>query len=157
MRRCRKAEPDIADQAQMSPIGSRPRSPYPTARDQHAQKAAATVLERYGIYRAPGKLSKNSSDVPIVRDRFRASPCSLSPGSLMSSVIFVLELSGRAKIRKFQVSHSYHAWIPKTRLVSLYRAHTHDSQFTHRRAKRVFDNCASVRRQRDNGSQAVYG
>jgi len=52
-RRCRKAEPDIADQAQMSPIGSRPRSPYPTARDQRAQKAAATIIERYGIYRAP--------------------------------------------------------------------------------------------------------
>lgn len=56
MRRCRKAEPDITDQAQMSPIGSRPRSPYPTARDQHTQKAAATIIERYGIYRAQAKV-----------------------------------------------------------------------------------------------------
>lgn len=57
IRRCRKAEPDIADQTQMSPIGSRPRSPYPTARDQQTQKAAATIIERYGIYRAPNKVS----------------------------------------------------------------------------------------------------
>jgi len=56
MRRCRKAEPEIADQAQMSPIGSRPRSPYPTARDQQTQKAAATIIERYGIYRAQAKV-----------------------------------------------------------------------------------------------------
>jgi len=56
MRRCRKPEPDITDQAQMSPIGSRPRSPYPTARDQHTQKAAATIIERYGIYRAQAKV-----------------------------------------------------------------------------------------------------
>lgn len=56
MRRCRKAEPDITDQAQMSPIGSRPRSPYPTARDQYTQKAAATIIERYGIYRAQAKV-----------------------------------------------------------------------------------------------------
>jgi len=60
-RRCRKAEPDIADQAQMSPIGSRPRSPYPTARDQRAQKAAATIIERYGIYRARARNGPSST------------------------------------------------------------------------------------------------
>lgn len=62
MRRCRKAEPDIADQTQMSPIGSRPRSPYPTARDQHTQKAAATIIERYGIYRAPTEVAEHYAD-----------------------------------------------------------------------------------------------
>lgn len=56
-RRCRRAEPDAADQAQMSPIGSRPRSPYPTARDRRARKAAAILTGKrsYGNYRAPNR------------------------------------------------------------------------------------------------------
>lgn len=102
----------------MSPIGSRPRSPYPTARDQHTQKAAATVIERYGIYRAQVEMFKKLDRFFEKFANYFIHNAHELKKSAYGQILRSKTLTTREN-QKFLASYEY-TWIPKTELVSLY-------------------------------------
>lgn len=127
VRRCPKAEPDIADQAQMSPIGSRPCSPYPTScLDPRAQRAAATVIEPYGNYRAQAR-SAEKARRPFRRFfRIRVPSTSSVVISKRKPRIVDRHYADTGKTRELSGRRTvYASRIPGTRLALLYRARTH--------------------------------